>query len=170
MPTENKKYPNDNGRKLFHPMYINWSYLYLGKVARVTIKNMTPSTTFKLNHMLPGNKTKGNIVTIGSQPPKNSVDTKALIKSILAYSPKKNKAKVIAEYSTLYPETSSASASGKSKGCRFVSASIDTQNKINIGNKGIKNQISFWASTIVLKLKDPAQIHTLIMINPIETS
>lgn len=107
---------------------------------------------------------------IGNQPPKNSVDTKALINSILAYSPKKNRAKVIAEYSTLYPETNSASASGKSKGWRFVSASIDTQNKTNIGNKGIKNQIFFWAITIELKLKDPAQTHTLIIMNPIETS
>jgi hypothetical protein len=112
-------------------------------VARVTIKNTTPSTIFRLNHTLPGNKAKGNMLIIGNQPPKKRVDTKALIKSILAYSPKKNKAKVIAEYSTLYPETSSASASGKSKGCRFVSASIDTQNKTNIGNKGIKNQIFF---------------------------
>ena len=51
--------------------------------------------------MLPGKEEKGNISIIGNQPPKNNVDTKALIKSILAYSPKKNKAKVIAEYSTL---------------------------------------------------------------------
>jgi hypothetical protein len=32
------------------------------------------------------------------------------------YSPNENNAKFIAEYSTLYPETNSASASGKSKG------------------------------------------------------
>ena len=89
---------------------------------------------------------------------------------MLAYSPKKNKAKVIAEYSTLYPDTNSASASGKSKGWRFVSASIETQKIINIGNKGIINQIFFWANIIELKLKEPAQIHTLIIINPIETS
>ena len=73
----------------------------------------------------------------------NNIDTKALINSIFAYSPKKNKAKLIAEYSTLYPETNSASASGKSKGCRFVSASIDTQNITNIGNKGTINQMFF---------------------------
>jgi hypothetical protein len=41
---------------------------------------------------------------------------------------------------------------------------------INIGNKGIINQIFFWAETIELKLKEPVQIHTLIMIKPIETS
>ena len=61
----------------------------------------------------------------GNQPPKNKVDTKALIRSILAYSPRKNKAKVIAEYSTLYPETNSASASGKTNGDLLVSAKID---------------------------------------------
>ena len=48
MPTENKKQPKDNGRKLFQPMYINWSYLYLGKVARVTMKKTTPRAIFKL--------------------------------------------------------------------------------------------------------------------------
>ena len=124
----------------------------------------------KLNHKLPGRKVKGKILTIGNQPPKNNIETKALIKSILAYSPKKNKAKVIAEYSTLYPETNSASASGRSKGCLFVSASIDTQKMINIGSKGTQNHVLLWAITIVLKLKEPAQIHTLIIINPIETS
>lgn len=151
-------------------MYINWSYLYLGKVARVTIKKITPKATFKLNQKLLGRNVKGNRSIIGNQPPKNKIETKALIKSILAYSPRKNKAKVIAEYSTLYPETNSASASGKSKGWRFVSASIETQNKINIGNKGTINQTFLWAITIELKLKEPAQIHTLIIINPIETS
>jgi len=35
----------------------------------------------------------------------------------------------MAEYSTLYPETSSASASGKSKGCLFVSAKQDIKKK-----------------------------------------
>ena len=107
---------------------------------------------------------------MGNQPPKNKIETKALIKSILAYSPRKNKAKVIAEYSTLYPETNSASASGKSKGWRFVSASIETQNIINIGNRGTMNQTLFWAITIELKLKEPAQMQTLMIINPIETS
>jgi len=134
------------------------------------MKKTTPRAIFKLNHKLPGSKVKGKIVMIGNQPPKNNTETKALIKSILAYSPKKNKAKVIAEYSTLYPETNSASASGKSKGWRFVSASIETQKIINIGNRGTQNQTLLWAVTIVLKLKEPAQIHTLIIIKPMETS
>lgn len=170
MFTENIKYPKDKGRKLFQPIYINWSYRYLGKVALVTIKKMTPNAIFKLNHKLFGIIFKNHKSIHGHHPPKNNIETKALIKSILAYSPKKNKAKVIAEYSTLYPDTNSASASGKSKGWRFVSASIETQKMINIGNKGIINQIFFWAETIELKLKEPVQIHTLIMIKPIETS
>jgi len=107
------------------------------------MKKTTPKAIFKLNHKLPGKKVKGSRFTMGNQPPRNRIETKALIRSILAYSPKKNKAKVIAEYSTLYPETNSASASGKSKGCRFVSASIETQNIINIGNKGTINQTLF---------------------------
>jgi hypothetical protein len=59
------------------------------------------------------------------------------------YSPKKNNAKPIAEYSTLYPETNSASASGKSKGWRFVSAKAEILKTKNIGNNGIQYQISF---------------------------
>ena len=106
----------------------------------------------------------------GSQPPKNNNEIIEDIKSILAYSPKKNQAKPIPEYSTLYPETNSASASGKSKGCRFVSANADTQNIKNIGNKGIKNQIYFCAYTISVKLKEPADNTTATTIKPIETS
>jgi len=82
-------------------MYINWSYLYLGKVARVTIKKTTPNAIFKLNHKLPGKEVKKGQSIIGNHPPRNNIETKALIRSMLAYSPKKNKAKVIAEYSTL---------------------------------------------------------------------
>jgi hypothetical protein len=69
------------------------------------------------------NPTKGE-----SQPPKKKITVHELIKSIFAYSPNENKAKPTAEYSTLYPETNSASASGKSKGCRFVSANAEIKN------------------------------------------
>jgi len=53
------------------------------------------------------------------------------------YSAKKNKAKPMLAYSTLKPETNSDSASGRSKGARFVSASIETNHIINKGKKGI---------------------------------
>jgi hypothetical protein len=65
------------------------------------------------------------------------------IKIILLYSAKKNKAKPIAEYSTLYPDTNSASASGKSNGCLFVSAKAHIKNKKKIGNKGNAYQTVF---------------------------
>ena len=63
--------------------------------------------------------------------------------NILLYSPRKNIAKIIEEYSTLYPETSSASASGKSNGCRLVSAKALIKNKIKTGKSGPHNQIFF---------------------------
>jgi len=51
--------------------------------------------------------------------------------SMLLYSPRKNRANAVDEYSTLYPATSSASASGRSKGARFVSANIEITKIIN---------------------------------------
>lgn len=52
------------------------------------------------------------------------------------YSAKKNRAKPIEAYSTLKPETNSDSASGRSKGARFVSARILTKNIKKSGKKG----------------------------------
>ena len=52
-----------------------------------------------------GDKFTGNQLQLkmdtGNQPPKNKITFKELINSILEYSPKENKAKLIAEYSTL---------------------------------------------------------------------
>jgi len=107
---------------------------------------------------------------IGSQPPKNKMAQRELIKSIFAYSPKKKRANVIAEYSTLYPETSSASASGKSKGCLLVSASITIQKTRNIGNKGTINQIFCCIKTISVKLNEPAQTTTFRITKPNDNS
>lgn len=73
---------------------------------------------------------------IESQPPKKSRIDNKLIKIIEPYSAKKNKAKPILAYSTLKPETSSDSASGKSKGALLVSARIEIKNIIKIGEKG----------------------------------
>lgn len=91
----------DVGKKDFQPNCISWSYLYLGNVARVSIKKVAPNAIFKLNQKLPGSILKGVRLKRGNQPPKNKIAAKVLIKSILEYSAKKNKAKVIAEYSTL---------------------------------------------------------------------
>ena len=93
------------------------------------------------NQNAPGIKLKK--LTGGNQPPKNKIEFNALINNILEYSPKENNANPIAEYSTLYPETNSASASGKSKGCRFVSASVVTKKIRKIGNSGKTSQTLF---------------------------
>lgn len=68
------------------------------------------------NQNTPGIQFNGQTSKIGNHPPQNKITVNEHIKIILLYSAKKNNAKLIAEYSTLYPETSSASASGKSNG------------------------------------------------------
>lgn len=81
----------------------------------------------------------GKIDIGDNQPPKKH---KAITKEshiMLEYSAKKNKANAIPEYSTLYPATISASASGKSKGALFVSASTDIKKTTLTGNNGITN-------------------------------
>jgi len=76
-----------------------------------------------------------------SQPPKKSKTVKLLIKIIEPYSARKNNANPILAYSTLKPDTSSDSASGRSNGARFVSASIDIKNSKNNGKKGTKKNM-----------------------------
>ena len=88
-------------------------------------------------------------------PAKKKITNKLDINKMLAYSPKKNAANIIAEYSTLYPATNSASASGKSKGALLVSAKIEIKKIIEIGNKGKINQIvSFCILIIVFKFNE----------------
>jgi hypothetical protein len=77
------------------------------------------------------------------QPPINKITVKALIKIILLYSARKNKAKPILAYSTLYPLTNSLSASGKSNGALFVSARMLIKNKMNNGNIGNTKNIKY---------------------------
>jgi hypothetical protein len=83
-------------------------------------------------------KTNGDI----SHPPKNKLAVKTLIRIIEPYSARKKRAKPILAYSTLKPETSSDSASGKSNGARFVSARIETKNIKKSGKKGIQKTIN----------------------------
>jgi hypothetical protein len=91
-----------------------------------------------------------HILKRGNQPPKNNKIIKVHIKIILQYSAKKKKAKVNEAYSTLYPETNSDSASGKSKGNLLVSANKLIKNNKKDGNKGIIFQKFIWLKTIRL--------------------
>jgi len=72
-----------------------------------------------------------------NHPPRNIVTVKVLIKIIDPYSARKKRAKPILAYSTLKPETSSLSASGKSNGARLVSARIEIKNIKNKGKNGM---------------------------------
>jgi len=92
---------------------------------------------FSENHIAPGIIIKGNGE---SHPPRKNRALSPDIRMILLYSARKKRANPLAEYSTLYPETSSASASGRSKGCRFVSASVVTKKIRKIGNSGNTSQ------------------------------
>lgn len=89
---------------------------------------------------------------------------------IFAYSAKKKSTKPIAEYSTLKPETSSDSASGKSKGTRLVSAKADTKNSRNEGKKGHQKKMVCCAKTIAVRLVEPVNNSKGIITKAIDTS
>src|SRR5258706_1160648 len=65
------------------------------------------------------------------QPPRNSVTAIEQIVRMFEYSPRKNSTNFMLEYSVWKPATSSASASGRSNGVRFVSASAVIMNRMN---------------------------------------
>jgi hypothetical protein len=93
----------------------------------------------KINDVLKP-KTKGSKIKMkgmNNQPPKNIITVKTLISIIEPYSARKNNAKPILAYSTLKPDTNSDSASGRSKGARFVSAKIETNHIKNNGKRGM---------------------------------
>lgn len=71
------------------------------------------------------------------------------------YSAKKRRAKGPPAYSTLYPDTSSDSPSVKSKGARFVSASVETYHIAAGGQAGRANHVVSWAVASVCILKFP---------------
>lgn len=76
-----------------------------------------------------------------SQPPKKINTNKLDITIIREYSDRKKNTKPTEEYSVLYPETSSDSASGKSKGILDVSASEQIKKRIAAGSKGNINHM-----------------------------
>src|SRR5450432_2033312 len=56
------------------------------------------------------------------QPPRNNTEASVETRMMLAYSARKNMAKAMPEYSTMWPATISDSPSTTSKGARLVSA------------------------------------------------
>ena len=95
-------------------------------------------------------------------PPKNMVAISAEYTNKQAYSAKKNNANFIPEYSTLYPLTSSLSASAKSKGVLFSSAMEqikNTKNPIIDGNIFHSNKL-LWLSAILARFIELFKITT----------
>src|SRR5467141_3039780 len=96
--------------------------------------------------IFPNNQRKGGtqLVTALSQgacqPPKNITTVSALMRIMFMYSARKNSAKVMPEYSTMWPATISDSPSTTSKGARLVSATPETKYTTSIGRSGSQFQ------------------------------
>src|SRR5688572_25286957 len=93
-------------------------------------------TTLKISQSTPGMALSGQMSMTGSQPPKNRMAASVHIRTMFRYSPIMKSRYGVEEYSTMNPATSSDSASGRSKGGRFVSARAEMKNSTNIGNSG----------------------------------
>src|SRR3972149_11287048 len=93
-------------------------------------KIMAPS--FSTYHTKPG----GGTQPIPCQPPKKSVTATVETTMMLAYSARKKNANFMPLYSVWKPATSSVSASGRSKGTRFVSASAAMKNTTKASGRG----------------------------------
>src|SRR5215472_3096055 len=137
-------------------------------------KNM--NRALSTNQTTPGTQVKGGVGNGGSHPPRNRIVPMAHMVAIAMYSPRKNRRNGVAEYSTAYPATSSDSASTRSNGGRFVSASAEMKKTTNMGSSRSQYQPSIpqlpWAcaSTIAERLREPAQSSTVMRTNPMETS
>src|SRR6185295_17471716 len=138
---------------------------------------------FSVNQMTPGTQVNGAIGNGGSQPPMNRIVVIAHMVAIATYSPSMNIMYGVEPYSTMKPATSSDSASTRSNGGRFVSASAEMKNTTNIGNNASQYQSSielvspsrvprpvFCELTMSVTLSEPTQSSTQMITNPIETS
>src|ERR1043166_571452 len=96
---------------------MSWSSRRRGNVQRTQMKKNMSTPSFAKYHATPAHAGPGPC-----QPPKNSVTAIELMTIMFMYSPRKNSAHFIDEYSVWKPATSSPSASGRSNGARFVSA------------------------------------------------
>ena len=151
------------GRYDFHKRLISWSYLSLGN----DVLTQTNKNTIKVPLR---KKTKGEDPR-KDQPPRKISANRKLINIIWAYSARKKRAKVIDEYSTLYPETNSDSPSVRSNGALLVSAKHEIKNINAAGKSGKMNHVvCSWALIMLSKFIEPEHRITEIIIKPIETS
>src|ERR1044072_8582949 len=138
---------------------------------------------FSMNQMMPGTQLRIQMSTGGSQPPRKRIVVSEHIRQTAAYSPSMNIMYGEEPYSTMKPATSSDSASGRSKGGRFVSASAEMKKMMNIGKSDSQCQSRndagrpsmvprpvCCALTISVRFSEPTQRSTVTMTKPIETS
>src|SRR5947208_12345363 len=104
------------------------------------------------------------------QPPRNSVTAIEQIVMMFEYSPRKNSPKRMLEYSVWKPATSSDSASGRSNGVRFVSASAVIMNSRNATGWTATNQRCSCALTMSTIDSEPVSSRTPIVEMPIASS
>src|SRR3984957_4535373 len=97
------------------------------------MKRRNPSLS--RNQMMPGTRVKGMTLSGGSQPPRNRMLISPHSMMTFIYSPRKNIRKGVEEYSTTEPAASSGSASKRSMGGRWVSASDESKNIPSMGNR-----------------------------------
>src|SRR5690349_5836301 len=133
------------------------------------------NSALRVNQMTPGTQVKGGRAIGGSHPPMNRMVHMAHIVAIATYSPSMNSMYGVDPYSTMKPATSSDSASTRSNGGRFVSASAETKKMMNIGKScsqyqpSTPNRVSC-AATISDRLRELTRNSTVMMTKPIETS
>src|SRR5210317_975906 len=97
-------------------------------------KVLTPNQTAGMNAEIIGGRIFENVGP--NHPPKKNVAVIAHILNIFIYSARKNIANRKPEYSVLNPPTNSCSASTKSKGALFTSATEAIKNIANATNCG----------------------------------
>lgn len=134
-------------------MLINLSNLTLGNVALTQMYEKAKKLAFK-----------AKITPV--PPPKNKIAVKVDKNKIDAYSDKKNKTKIDDEYSVMWPDTNSDSASTLSNGGLAHSATHPINQIIDNGNNGTPNQIVCCNSTYLDKFIVPAnkiQINTTVV-------
>ena len=99
----------------------------LGNVQRDHIITKMRKEIFEINQKIP-QRLPSKYPGIGlSQPPRKRREATPATINILAYSARKKNDQRIPEYSVIHPATSSDSASGRSKGVRFTSATPATK-------------------------------------------
>lgn len=105
------------------------------QTAQILTGNANREMIFKAVHFIAGKKWLNPLKVNGkNHPPKKKITIKAENNRMLQYSPKKNKAKALAENSVWNPATSSPSASPISKGTLLVSAKDEIKKQTITGN------------------------------------